>query len=363
MAAPHTAGVVALVLQQRSDATPAEVGQVILDASVSGILSSVGTGSPNRLLQSQIVLAAPAVKVATSDLPHATVGQPYSVTLQASGGEGTYSWSTTPLPAGLALSGDVISGTPSMDGAFPVTFTVSAGESTDSATLTLTVAPQPTAVEPASITVSTSGGRWLSGNASVGIRASDAPHPTMPGVSVSGSWQVNGQLQTAIVSATTNGSGDASFSSPTYRVNNGTLGFCVRSLSGAGIAAISYNPPRCEGTGVGSDPVEPPPSDDEPLTPPPSDDLAPTIDTFTITRSSSGPWSNVDVTWAVRDETALASLRLEGRAGNGGLLASEEINLSGQTANGSTRLRARSEIATVELILTDAAGNRTIATR
>jgi hypothetical protein len=64
----------------------------------------------------------------------------------------------------------------------------------------------------------------------------------------------------------------------------------------------------------------------------------------------------------VADETALASVRLEGRDGDNNVLASEEISLSGQQASGSTRLRNRSNIASVVLIVTDAAGNRTTRT-
>jgi subtilisin family serine protease len=373
MASPHVAGVVALILEQRPTATPVEVSEILLTATVTGILSSVGTGSPNRLLQSQIVLSAPPLTITTTALPDASVDQPYSATLRASGGAGDSTWTTSALPAGLSLTGATISGTPSAAGTTSVTVTVNDDSGEVSKELTLTVTPAPIAVEPATISITTEGGRWLSGNAQVTIRASDAPHATAAGVSVSGSWLVNGQLQSSSVSATTNSDGIASFNSPTYRVTNGTLGFCVRSLSGAGVASIAFNPPLCEGTGVGSDPVAPPPSDDEPVDPPPGEDdgqnpppadrTPPLIDAFSLARSTSGPWRNVDVSWAVRDDVALLSLRLEGRASNGNLLVSETITLTGTEASGVTRLRERSDIATVVLIVTDAAGNQSTATR
>jgi subtilisin family serine protease len=52
MAAPHVAGVVALYMDQTPSATPAQVESAVESAAVSGRLSSLGTGSPNLLLQS-----------------------------------------------------------------------------------------------------------------------------------------------------------------------------------------------------------------------------------------------------------------------------------------------------------------------
>ncbi len=52
MAAPHVAGVAALYLDQSPSATPSQVEVAIESAAVSGRLSSIGTGSPNLLLQS-----------------------------------------------------------------------------------------------------------------------------------------------------------------------------------------------------------------------------------------------------------------------------------------------------------------------
>lgn len=62
----------------------------------------------------------PGLNVATTYIPTATVGSPYSVTLAAIGGLGPYSWKLAPgtnLPPGLALSSaGVISGTPTRSG-------------------------------------------------------------------------------------------------------------------------------------------------------------------------------------------------------------------------------------------------------
>ena len=91
------------------------------------------------------------VAVATASLPSGQVGQAYSTSLSATGGSGTYAWSLRAgaLPAGLALntSTGTISGTPSAAGTS--TFTVRAADASDptnfgEATLTITIAPQPT---------------------------------------------------------------------------------------------------------------------------------------------------------------------------------------------------------------------------
>ncbi len=51
MAAPHAAGVAALFLQSQRNATPAAVESAVVKGGVAGVLSGVGPGSPNLLLQ------------------------------------------------------------------------------------------------------------------------------------------------------------------------------------------------------------------------------------------------------------------------------------------------------------------------
>lgn len=76
-------------------------------------------------------------------LPAGTVGKAYTATLSATG-YGPFAFTATGLPAGLTLSGDTISGTPSAAGSFPVTLvaTDAAGQ-TSSSQVTLTIAPAP----------------------------------------------------------------------------------------------------------------------------------------------------------------------------------------------------------------------------
>ena len=90
---------------------------------------------------------ATPVQVTTATLPAASTGQPYSVTLAASGGVAPYTWSVTSgsLPGGLSLdsSTGLISGTPTASGTYG--FTVAVTDSgnpaaTATASLSITVA-------------------------------------------------------------------------------------------------------------------------------------------------------------------------------------------------------------------------------
>jgi subtilisin family serine protease len=52
MASPHVAGAAALALQVNPSALPAAIGTMIVDNATANLLTSVGAGSPNRLLYS-----------------------------------------------------------------------------------------------------------------------------------------------------------------------------------------------------------------------------------------------------------------------------------------------------------------------
>jgi subtilisin family serine protease len=60
MASPHVAGVAALYLQGNTTASPSTVRDAIVNTSSTGKLTSIGTGSPNRLLYSLLSGSAPA---------------------------------------------------------------------------------------------------------------------------------------------------------------------------------------------------------------------------------------------------------------------------------------------------------------
>ncbi len=52
MASPHVAGAVALYLQTNPSASPATVANALVSTATTGVLTGIGTGSPNRLLYS-----------------------------------------------------------------------------------------------------------------------------------------------------------------------------------------------------------------------------------------------------------------------------------------------------------------------
>ncbi len=123
-----------------SGASPDSIGASVLasiaatDVSVPGTASVSATtpaGVSNSATFTITVHPAPLV-ITTTSLPSATVGEPYSQQLNASGGIPPYSWAVTSgsLPPGLALSSSgLLSGTPAAAGQyqFVVTVTDSSG--------------------------------------------------------------------------------------------------------------------------------------------------------------------------------------------------------------------------------------------
>ena len=57
MASPHVAGVAALLLEQDPSLPPSQLATLITGASTTGVLTSIGVGSPDRLLYSRIETA------------------------------------------------------------------------------------------------------------------------------------------------------------------------------------------------------------------------------------------------------------------------------------------------------------------
>ena len=117
--------------------TPTVAGQFNFTAKVTDSQSQTDTQdlSINIIAQLQII---------TQSLPDGTVGEPYSQTLQATGGTPPYSWSITNgnLPNGLSLneSSGEISGTPTVDDTFNFTVQVEDSEQqTDTQDLSITI--------------------------------------------------------------------------------------------------------------------------------------------------------------------------------------------------------------------------------
>lgn len=87
---------------------------------------------------------APPLSITTAGLPTADVGSSYSLTLAASGGSGTKSWTIAAgsLPSGVSLtSGGVLSGTPTAPGTAAFTVKVSSGTAVAQKQFSLEVAP------------------------------------------------------------------------------------------------------------------------------------------------------------------------------------------------------------------------------
>ena len=65
MAAPHVSGAAALFLQDNPTATPAQVATWITGNATTGKISSLGSGSPNRLLYTRLAAPPPPVTTTT----------------------------------------------------------------------------------------------------------------------------------------------------------------------------------------------------------------------------------------------------------------------------------------------------------
>lgn len=117
--------------------------------------SNTGTATPSRaglaftpaqVTYSANVIVLEEVAIETADpLPEAQEGSPYSLTLTATGGTGSFTWALVggTLPAGLILSSSgVISGTPTADGTFSFTVQATSGAQTGTSTYQLTVKGQ-----------------------------------------------------------------------------------------------------------------------------------------------------------------------------------------------------------------------------
>ena len=161
------------------------------------------------------------VGVTTSALPQGTTGTAYSVALAATGGNGTYTWSASGLPAGLSIStGGTISGTPTVTATANVTVTASdTGSPTRSGSRTLTL----TVAAPLAITTTTLN------NATLGLAYSATLAAT--GGSGTRTWSIAaGSLPSGISLATTG----VLSGTPTA---NGTASFTVRVADGFGRSA------------------------------------------------------------------------------------------------------------------------------
>jgi hypothetical protein len=113
-------------------------GYAYVEEAGMGVASLVSSGSKQATFSSNsgfnmaasvcgiaFIAAVNPLAITTTSLPNAVIGQPYSQTLQATGGTAPYSWLkiSGSLPPGLSLASDgVISGTPTEGGNFSALF-------------------------------------------------------------------------------------------------------------------------------------------------------------------------------------------------------------------------------------------------
>jgi large repetitive protein len=182
----------------RLHGTPTTAGHYLFWVTITTPESPTCLGDrADRLFEITIGPAPLAIK--TSSLRRGVVGTPYTETLSASGG-GNQTWSASGLPAGLALSGNQITGTPTTAGNYTVTVSVTNGTTTKSSQFPLQVIDPLKVVGPASragevgklftATFQASGGlgtySWSATDVPEGLTFDPATHvltgtPTIPG--------------------------------------------------------------------------------------------------------------------------------------------------------------------------------------
>ena len=129
MAAPHVAGVAALLLSLQPVLTPALLTEQLLSSATTDVVGNPGAASPNRLLH--LPTAAAPAPLAVTDLGArtGTTGTATQLQLAATGGIPPYTWAATGLPPGLSLdpATGLVTGTPTTAGTFQATVTVRDG--------------------------------------------------------------------------------------------------------------------------------------------------------------------------------------------------------------------------------------------
>ena len=133
--------------------------------ATNGVLSGTPTNSGTFNFTVQVVsgnqtatkafqwpVNPPALAITSaSPLPNGTQNQPYNFTFQATGGTGSYSWTTVSgtLPSGVSLgTNGALSGTPTVSGTFNFTVQVASGTQSVQKAFSWTVNPPPLQILP-----------------------------------------------------------------------------------------------------------------------------------------------------------------------------------------------------------------------
>lgn len=144
--------------------TPVQAGTFNVTVAATDANAQVGTGNYT------IAVTAPALALTPgSGALNATYGVPFAETLAATGGVGPYTYAITAgqLPAGISLTGDQLSGTPTAPGTYAFTITATDTGSTGagapftaSASYTLTVSAPAITITTASLPDGTVGAAY-----------------------------------------------------------------------------------------------------------------------------------------------------------------------------------------------------------
>lgn len=142
------------------------------DFSFTITATDSSSGGPFTASQSYTLhVAAPVVALAPSSIPNGAVGLAYSQQFAASGGSGSYAFTTTAgaLPSGLLLSGDTLAGTPSVGGVknFTLTATDTVTGASAAQAYTPTIYPAPATAMPVDFGSVLPVGTWSSSTATV----------------------------------------------------------------------------------------------------------------------------------------------------------------------------------------------------
>ncbi len=142
----------------RIEGTPASAGESTLDITVRDSDPVAAQSSLRTFVLHVQPASGEALAMVTDALPGGEVGTYYLAELTASGGEAPYTWSLTSgssLPAGLTLSGNIISGSPATAGATSFGLQVAdSAEPRQLATRSFSLSVVSGSTEPLSITTS-----------------------------------------------------------------------------------------------------------------------------------------------------------------------------------------------------------------
>jgi hypothetical protein len=278
MASPHVAGVAALVLDDNPTASSADVRAAILGNTTDGVLSNVGSGSPNKLLHSLFESAPPPTEVPSAptglgatavsptqvdlswtntssdqdqvDVERSTDGTNFSVIASLGGGASSYS------DGGAA---------PSTQHWYRVRSHNAvgwSGYSNVASATTPAVPPPPADVVAAVLDVSipeyTRQGKFTYADVGVAVVESGNLLNLLSGVTVTGDWYETGATSPIRSSSgVTDALGFVVISSGRTNTRS-DLHFCVTSLSGEGYSDAGGHPTCSPGFDPG-DPGDPPP--------------------------------------------------------------------------------------------------------